>query len=52
MGMPVTTEQLRYGLMIELTGVPSDPQWCTPAGIALAGPGYFGYDHAFHPLGG
>ncbi|WP_428926202.1 DUF917 domain-containing protein [Marinibacterium sp. SX1] len=52
MGMPVTTEQLRYGLMIELTGVPSDPQWRTPAGIALAGPGYFGYDHAFHPLGG
>ncbi|MEM8730570.1 MAG: DUF917 domain-containing protein [Pseudomonadota bacterium] len=52
MGMPVTTEQLRYGLMIELTGLPADPQWCTPEGIALAGPGYFGYDHAFHPLNG
>ncbi|PYE82571.1 DUF917 domain-containing protein [Pseudoroseicyclus aestuarii] len=49
-GLPVTTESLRYGLTLELTGIPADPQWRTEAGLTLAGPGYFGYDHAFAPV--
>lgn len=49
-GLPVTTEQLRYGLAIRLIGLPADPQWRSPAGLNLAGPGYFGYDHAFAPV--
>ncbi|NDU99837.1 DUF917 domain-containing protein [Pseudoroseicyclus tamaricis] len=51
-GLPVTTEQLRFGLAVELIGLPADPQWRTPEGLALVGPGYFGYGHDFVPLGG
>ena len=49
-GLPVTTEQMRYGLVVELTGLPADEQWRTPEGLKIVGPGYFGYDHAFVPL--
>jgi DUF917 family protein len=49
-GLPVTTEQLRFGLAVTFIGLPADPQWRTPAGLDLAGPKYFGYDHAFTPV--
>ena len=49
-GMPVTTESLRFGLAMRLIGLPADPQWRSPGGQDLAGPGYFGYDHPFRPL--
>ncbi|QDY70548.1 DUF917 domain-containing protein [Qingshengfaniella alkalisoli] len=49
-GLPVTTESLRFGLAIRLIGLPADPQWRTDAGLDLAGPGYFGYAHAFSPI--
>ncbi|MER5949504.1 DUF917 domain-containing protein [Streptomyces sp. NPDC001904] len=49
-GEPVTTETLRYGLRVSVLGVPCDPRWRTPEGLALAGPGYFGYDHTYEPL--
>ncbi|MFE7214695.1 DUF917 domain-containing protein [Streptomyces sp. NPDC057611] len=49
-GEPVTTETLRYGLRVSVLGVPCDPRWRTPAGLALAGPAYFGYEHAYEPL--
>lgn len=49
-GLPVTTEQLRYGLGVQFIGLPADPQWRTYAGIALAGPRYFGYPHDFTPI--
>ncbi|MCL4164925.1 UNVERIFIED_CONTAM: hypothetical protein GTU68_006462 [Idotea baltica] len=51
-GLPVTTEQMRYGLTVELTGLPADAQWRTPEGLAIVGPAYFGYDHPFVPLQG
>jgi DUF917 family protein len=50
-GEPVTTETLRYGLRVTVLGVPSDPRWRTPAGLDLAGPRYFGYDHEYVPIG-
>jgi DUF917 family protein len=50
LGLPVTTEQMRFGIMIEFSGLPADPQWHTPEGLALAGPEYFGYSHAFAPI--
>ncbi len=43
-GQPVPAEQLRYGLRVTAIGIPSDPKWHTPGGLALVGPGYFGYD--------
>ncbi|WP_219414504.1 DUF917 domain-containing protein [Pseudonocardia nigra] len=49
-GEPVTTETLRYGLRVSVLGAPCDPRWRTPAGLALAGPGYFGYDHDYEPV--
>ncbi len=49
-GLPVTTESLRFGLGLRLIGLPADPQWRSPEGLKLAGPGYFGYPHAFQPL--
>jgi DUF917 family protein len=47
LGLPVTTEQMRYGMMVEFSALPADPQWVTPAGIDLVGPKYFGYDYEF-----
>ncbi|MER2622794.1 MULTISPECIES: DUF917 domain-containing protein [Pseudomonadota] len=49
-GLPVTTEQLRYGLAVTMIGLPCDEQWRTPAGLDLVGPAYFGYDHEYAPL--
>ncbi|MEM7112450.1 MAG: DUF917 domain-containing protein [Chloroflexota bacterium] len=43
-GAPITTEALRYGLRTAVLGLPCDPCWRTPAGLALVGPAYFGYD--------
>ena len=43
-GLPVTADSLRYGLRLKALAMPSNPQWQTPAGIALVGPRYFGYD--------
>lgn len=49
-GLPITTEQLRYGLAVSLIGLPCDAQWRTAAGLELVGPSYFGYDQEFVPV--
>lgn len=49
-GEPITTENLRYGFRVTVVGLPSDPKWRTPEGIALAGPRHFGYDIDFVPV--
>ncbi|WP_159587841.1 DUF917 domain-containing protein [Chelativorans xinjiangense] len=49
-GLPVTTEQLRYGLAVTMIGLACDPQWVTPEGLELVGPRYFGYEHDYVPL--
>ena len=49
-GLPVTTEQLRYGLAVTAIGLACDPQWSTPEGLELVGPRYFGYGHDYVPL--
>lgn len=43
-GEPITTEALRYGHRVRVIGAPADDRWHSPAGIALVGPRYFGYD--------
>jgi uncharacterized protein len=43
-GEPVTTEELRYGYRVSVLAAPCDPRWRTEAGLALAGPRYFGYE--------
>jgi hypothetical protein len=43
-GEPITTEALRYGQRVSVLTAPADERWHTEAGLALAGPRYFGYD--------
>jgi uncharacterized protein len=49
-GATVQTELVRYGLRTAVLGIPADAAWHTPAGIALFGPGRWGYDVPFHPV--
>ncbi|MFB8387677.1 DUF917 domain-containing protein [Microbacterium sp. NPDC055910] len=49
-GEAVTTERLRYGLRVSVIASPCDPRWRSPEGLALAGPEYFGYSHAYQPI--
>ena len=49
-GEPITTEGLRYGFRVVVLGMPCTPKWRTPAGLALVGPRYFGYDIDFVPV--
>ncbi|MFL6120870.1 DUF917 domain-containing protein [Actinophytocola sp.] len=49
-GEPITTESMRYGNRVTVLGIPCDPRWTTPAGLALVGPRYFGYDTDYRPL--
>lgn len=48
--VPITTESLKYGLRVIVLGIPCHPRWCTPEGLALVGPRYFGYDIDYVPL--
>lgn len=49
---PITTEGLKYGLRVNVIGIPCYEQWRTPEGLALAGPQHFGYDTPYQPLPG
>ncbi len=47
---PVTTEALRYGKRVLLVGLPCDAAWRTEPGLALGGPGFFGFDIPYVPV--
>ena len=49
-GEPITTEELRYGFRVTVIATPCDRKWRTPAGLALVGPRYFGYDIDYLPV--
>ena len=49
-GEPITTEELRYGFRVTVIATPCDARWRTEAGLALAGPRYFGYDVDYVPV--
>jgi uncharacterized protein len=49
-GEPITTEALRYGFRVAVLGLPCDLRWRSEAGLALVGPGYFGYDATYVPI--
>jgi DUF917 family protein len=51
-GTAITTEQLRYGMRVAVLGIACHPIWRTDEGLALGGPGHWGYDHAYSPLPG
>lgn len=49
-GQPITTELVRYGLRVEVLGIPAAPQLKTPLALTHVGPRAFGYDLDFVPL--
>lgn len=49
-GEAITTERLRYGFRVTVLAIPCDPQWRTPAGVALGGPRHFRYDFDWVPV--
>jgi len=49
-GSPITTEHLRYGQRVVIIGMPCDPVWRTPRGLAQVGPRYFKYDIDYRPV--
>jgi DUF917 family protein len=51
-GNAIMTEQLRYGFRVVVIGMACHPIWRTEAGLALAGPGHWGYENEYAPLAG
>ena len=49
-GDPITTETIKYGLSVNVLGLPCDPLWRTKEAIELVGPRYFKYDFDYKPL--
>lgn len=49
-GEPITTESMRYGYRVAILGIPCAHHWRTPAGLALVGPQYFGYNVDYVPV--
>ncbi|GAA2907110.1 DUF917 family protein [Microbacterium keratanolyticum] len=49
-GMPITTDDVRYGARVTVIGIPCDDRWRTPMGLATAGPDHFGYDVDWVPV--
>ncbi|MDE3175424.1 MAG: DUF917 domain-containing protein [Pseudomonadota bacterium] len=49
-GVPVTTDGMRYGVRVTALAYPCNDKWRTPAGVALVGPRYFGYDMDYKPF--
>ena len=47
---PVTTEALKYGKRVMVTGLKCYDMWRTQAGLELVGPRYFGLDTDYIPL--
>ena len=49
-GLPVTTEEIRYGFRVMVVGAPCDARWRSPEGLEVVGPRYFGYDLDYRPV--
>ena len=43
-GVPVTTEQVRYGLRVSVVILPANPLLKTPQALKVVGPRAFGFD--------
>ncbi len=49
-GMPITTENLKYGQRTVVIGMPCNPFWRTEAALRQVGPRYFKYDIDYEPI--
>jgi len=49
-GSAIPTERMRYGQRVIVIGIPCDPLWRTESGLAVAGPGAFGFADPYRPV--
>jgi len=49
-GLPITTENLKYGQRTVVMGMPCNPFWRSEAGLKQVGPRYFKYDLEYAPI--
>jgi len=49
-GTPVTAETIKYGLAVNVLGLPCDPIWRSEKALDIIGPRYFKYDMDYQPL--
>ena len=49
-GIPITTENLRFGMRCSVIASKADSRWRTEKGIQTVGPRYFGYDYEYVPV--
>jgi len=49
-GDPVTTDMVKYGLPLNVLGLPCDPVWRSPQALAMVGPRYFGLDFDYKAI--
>jgi hypothetical protein len=49
-GAPVTAETIKYGLAVNVLGLPCDPIWQSQEALDMVGPRYFKYDIDYKPL--
>ena len=49
-GTPVTAETIKYGLAVNVLGLPCDPIWRSEKALDIIGPRYFKYDIDYQPL--
>jgi uncharacterized protein len=49
-GLPVTTEVVRYGLRVDVLGIPAPTQLTTEQALQYVGPRAFGYEEEYRPL--
>lgn len=50
-GLPITTELVRYGVRVDVLGIPAPPQLTTDQALQYVGPRAFGYVEDYRPLG-
>jgi hypothetical protein len=49
-GAPVTAETIKYGLAVNVLGLPCNPIWQSKEALDMIGPRYFKYDIDYKPL--
>ncbi|MCF6322382.1 MAG: DUF917 domain-containing protein [Rhizobiaceae bacterium] len=49
-GDAVTTELVKYGLPVNVLGLPCDPIWQSPQALEIVGPRYFKLDYDYKPI--
>jgi DUF917 family protein len=47
---PITCESVRYGQRVKVIGIAGAPQFRSPAGLEVAGPGAFGLQEIYVPI--